>query len=225
MKKWSKIACISIAFIFLCSLVFMDIKHDYPEKFEIEGFRDVHLFKVSYKSEKGCYVLSDSISKSDIDNKTFFLLGIRFKLKYISKEREHLWDNNHEPDGALGHIDSISNATLVSSSGNNISNDSLLDATAYKYFYSDKVDTWIGHRGNQNGCYEAQTFKTMTDFIQYYNGNYNKPNAVPWIQDYHLFKISNSTASSLIDNNNTKFSFLFTDGKNIENPIVFQSSW
>lgn len=222
MKKWIKIASIVAAFIFLCSLVFMDIKHDYPEKFEIEGFRDVRLFKVSFKSEKGCYVLSDTISKSDIDNKAVFLLGIRFKLKYISKVREHLWDDNHELDGALGHIDSISNATLICSSGDNVSNDSLLDASAYKYFFSNKVDTWIGHHGNQNGCYEAQTFKTMTDFILYYNENYNKPNMVPWIQDYHLFKISSSTASSLI-NNNTKLSFLFTDRKKIENPVMYSS--
>jgi hypothetical protein len=98
----------------------------------------------------------------------------------------------------------------------------LIDASVYKYFFSNKVDTWIGHRGNQNGCYEAQMFKTMADFILYYNDNYNKPGMVPWIKDYHLFKINSSTASSLI-NNNTKISFLFTDGKKIENSVIYLS--
>ena len=220
MRKWIKRFWYLVGGCVFFLIIVLDYFHDYPEKFKIEGISEAYLFKVSGSNPSGCNVLSDSIFEQDLAQATIFLIGIRFKLNYVSVKREHLWDNNLELPGALGHLDTIRALNIRNSLGGEINMDSLQDASLFKDFTFDQVDTWDAHHVNQKGCYEAQTFNSVQNFITYYNGSANQYNLVSSMRDYIFFKVSPSFVSSMLHKSN-KLVLYVNNGADLAHSIKF----
>ena len=194
-------------------LFYIDFKHDVPERFKISGF-DVYLFKVTDRKDNDkCFVLKDSINKIDSIGFSSYVLGIRFKLEYFSLKREHLWDDERFSLGAMGHIDSISEINIYDSDNKKINNDYLGDAFMYKYFKKSNLDTWDGNHVNLNGCFEAQTYSSISDFIKKYN--MNNDTVTFNINDCLLFKVSDLIVNNLVGGK-AKLVLKFSKGRNIE---------
>ena len=209
--------------IFIIALVaFIDYKHDYPEKFILHSFDDVHLMRIVGKNAGNCYIFSDSLNLSKTGSEDTFILAIRFKVKYISIHREHLWESNHKLYGGLGHLDLIKSFKLETSS-KKVFDINLEDASSFKKFYLNDIASPSGHHGDLNGCYEAQTFTSLSTFISYYNSNAEKGHIVFGMNDYHFFKVKYETVEAIVKEK-ANFALNFNDGRKIEKKITYANN-
>ncbi|MDP4247583.1 MAG: hypothetical protein Q8932_17230, partial [Bacteroidota bacterium] len=191
------------------------------DKFRIYEI-DAVLFSVSgNKSDNGCYHFSDTVIVSELGKRTL-LMGIRFKLEYVSTRKFHFWENNNSLDGAYGHVDTIKAISVLSgdSPGMRLSNDTLEDASGYKFFTAENISASEGHHGNQNGCYEAQALGNLKKFTAFYNDNGTKDNMVIWMRDFHIFKIPGN-CDSLFVLKSPKINIRFSDGKIISSNLKY----
>lgn len=191
--------------------LFMDFKHDVPEKFRIKSF-NVRLFKVGEKTSQGCYEFQDSASFRSLNDSAIYLIGVRFELEYLSLHREHLWENSYFVSGALGHIDSVEDFKIVNRETDSVCAECLVDASPFRYFHADHVDSWNGHHINQNGCFEGRIFTSLPEFVKYYNENASRYNLVNSMNDYFLFKVAPSCARFFV-NRKTQLSIKLSDGE------------
>jgi hypothetical protein len=213
MKRKFKLLGIGVLLILFGVFVFIDIKHDIPEHYKISGV-DFSLFRVTGQNHSTkCFILQDSIKSVDSIHSNDYLLGIRFKLDYFSLTREHLWNPERYSWGGMGHIDSIREFSIWTPNNKRISNIYLSDASKYRGFYFSNLDKWVAHHGDEKGCYDAQTYKSVDEFIIKYNEN-NDTVAFK-STDYLLFKVPDSIARDLI-RGNSKLVLKLSDGRIVE---------
>jgi hypothetical protein len=213
-KLFIIVALVSI-FGLLC---YVDYLHDYGEKFEIEQFSDVRLFKIKGRTSTGCAVLSDTFRLSDIRSEDTFFVGFRFKLKYLSLKHEHLWEGPGALNGSSGHVDTMSSFSIINHVGNQVTNTPKIDSSKNLAFSFDKIDTWQAHHLNSQGCLEMRKLTNFNSFIDYYNSHSNKGGIVLWLNDYHLFNVD-STFVALAFRQPLKLKIKFSNGKIIEKGV------
>lgn len=198
--------------ILIVVIAVLDFTYYYPEKYQIEDY-DLKIFEVSGKdSSTNCYRFKESnnILKGEL------LLGIRFKLKFVSLDHESIFNKRKAPYGSLGHVDSIIKLSLIQvNNGRNVSNE-LLNAESYKNFYSVNDELLINHSvksfSNNQNCYSAQSYNSLGDFIGKYNSN---SIFVSSMDDYLLFKLSDSLSKEIRNKKNILLEMSFSDGRKI----------
>lgn len=175
-----------------------------------------------FDSKDGCWQLKDSI---DIDDSLSpILLAVKFDVEYISLKHEFIWNRSNTPEGAFGHLDTISKFEIRLNEQEQ-SASILNDASRFTHFRKDgilqKPGDW--HRADNNGCLLAETFRDPSAFVESYN--YDVPgnsNLSSDIRNIHLFQLKNEVVRSLIGQQmNIRISF--TDGKIINSSLILDN--
>jgi hypothetical protein len=192
---------------------------DREEKFIISDFSAEILIPNHNISDK-CYQLSSNSNTTLLPK----ILAIKFKLKYFSVKREHLF--NHMPPGGEGPIDKIKLIEIIDKNNKALQNNLFLkNASKYKNFkYGNTSIDKNGHSGNSDGCLVAETFNSISEFITYYNFNSDKesPFRDVTLRNYHLFLINDSLINGKLSE--YKIKFKMADGRILINKIANKKS-
>jgi hypothetical protein len=199
-KRKNKIIVLiaAVASIFGAVFFYLDTQYIYNEKFQI-GKIEATLFKLdkSYSSPECPKLLM--VEKIN-DTSSEYFIGLRFSLKYLSLRKEHIWSKSNRPDGASGHIDSLVNISIFygnEGSDNILITPFLRSANECSYFRLDSIflNNHSAH-GLIANCYKAEIFSSISEFISYYNNSADF-SFVPYITNYHLFKLDSTIVLDL----------------------------
>lgn len=206
MKMKKKIVALSL-FLIIGLIILLDISGDYKEVFVMQDIKVKVFFSEKYDTIKKCVILTDDSSYYRKNN--FFILGLKFRNKYLSIKHEFIWNTfmNHRPEGYRGNIDSIRNIGISLISDNSIIESSQIkSAEGFKYFNFAKSIINKSELGSYGTS--AEIFHSLDDFIEFYNSKNYK---VGTIGNYLFFKVDSIDFKKLGNGVNIRIDF--TNGK------------